>query len=490
MDLWKKTLHSLSESVQPFDFKQWIQPIHCRRLDEGARRLELAVPDDSHGQWLEEHFVGQIRDALRKLTDGDYQIWWSTYASEAADKRPVQEGLPLGPASLAAFKALTAEHSRPALAASASPSAASASPSASPSKDAPAGASSAPIPPRHQGGALVERYRFDSFVDGPTNQFAMSAAHAVAESPGTLYNPLFIFGGVGLGKTHLLHAIGHAVRAENAAARVLYVTSEQYVNDLIAGIQSKDMQSFRAKYRDGCDVLLVDDVQFIAGKDRTQEEFFHMFNTLHSSHKQIVLTCDQLPQAIPDMEDRLKSRLQWGLIADIKPPGFETRVAILKKKAEAEHFELDDDIAMLIARHVTRNVRELEGALLRLAATAKLSSRPIDLELARQTLGILGEELKRIDPTAITKAVCAEFKVSLAELKGPRRHRNITIPRQIAMYLVRELTDESLPQIGQLFGGRDHSTVINSLRRVEALRDANPEIRVQLDRVRRALRDG
>jgi chromosomal replication initiator protein len=262
------------------------------------------------------------------------------------------------------------------------------------------------------------------------------------------------------------------------------------VNDLIAGIQSKDMQSFRAKYRDGCDVLLIDDVQFIAGKDRTQEEFFHMFNTLHSSHKQIVLTCDQLPQAIPDMEDRLKSRLQWGLIADIKPPGFETRVAILKKKAEAERFELDDDIAMLIARHVTRNVRELEGALLRLAATAKLSARPIDLELARQTLGILGEELKRIDPAAITKAVCTEFKVSLAELKGPRRHRNITIPRQIAMYLVRELTDESLPQIGQLFGGRDHSTVINSLRRVEALRDANPEIRVQLDRVRRALRDG
>jgi len=250
------------------------------------------------------------------------------------------------------------------------------------------------------------------------------------------------------------------------------------------------MQSFRSRYRDRCDVLLIDDIQFIAGKDRTQEEFFHLFNTLHSSHKQIVLTCDQLPQSIPDLEDRLRSRLNWGLTADIKPPGFETRVAILKAKADAEGIELADDVAMLVARHITRNVRELEGALVKLTATTKLLGRPIDIDLAHQALGaLIGETLQRIAPEAILKAVAADFKVSLAELKGPRRHRNITVPRQIAMYLVRELTDESLPQIGNLFGGRDHSTVINSLKRVGALSDANPEIRAQLDRLRRSLRE-
>jgi len=465
LDLWKKTLTGLQSRVEPWDYKHWIMPVQCGGQDEVAREIVLAVPDESHGRWLEDHFAAFFHEEFEKLGQGGYRIRYTTYeaanavaqASEVASTAGPSHGLAPGRVDIFAVRDGTVSvHDV------------------------------TPIEPP----ALNERYRFESFVDGPTNQFAMSAAHAVADHPGTRYNPLFIFGGVGLGKTHLLHAVGHAVREKNPHARVRYVTSEQFVNDLIQAIRTDKMQSFRSRYRDRCDVLLIDDIQFIAGKDRTQEEFFHLFNTLHSSHKQIVLTCDQLPQSIPDLEDRLRSRLNWGLTADIKPPGFETRVAILKAKAEVDGLELPDDVAMLVARHVTRNVRELEGALVKLMATAKLSGRAIGLDLAHQALGsLLGEVLQRIAPESILKAVVAEFKVTLAELKGPRRHRNITVPRQIAMYLVRELTDESLPQIGHHFGGRDHSTVINSLKRVEALRDANPEIRAQLDRLRRSLRD-
>ncbi len=459
MDLWKKTLTGLQSRVEPWDFKHWIMPVQCGGQDDIARELVLAVPDESHGRWLEDHFASFFHEEFERLGQSGYRIRYTTYDDQLASSRgevsdqrieTKPESLPRDRQPEQRIEVVE------------------------------------PIEPP----ALNERYRFESFVDGPTNQFAMSAAHAVADHPGTRYNPLFIFGGVGLGKTHLLHAVGHAVREKNPHARVRYVTSEQFVNDLIQAIRTDKMQSFRSRYRDRCDVLLIDDIQFIAGKDRTQEEFFHLFNTLHGSHKQIVLTCDQLPQSIPDLEDRLRSRLNWGLTADIKPPGFETRVAILKAKAEADGIELPDEVAMLVARHVTRNVRELEGALVKVWATARMMGKPIDLDQAHQALGaIIGNTIQRIAPEAILKAVSAEFKVTLAELKGPRRHRNITVPRQIAMYLVRELTDDSLPQIGHHFGGRDHSTVINSLKRVEALRDANPEIRAQLDRLRRSLRD-
>lgn len=456
MDLWNKALTGIQAQVEPWDFAHWIKPVVCDVVDEARGEIVLAVPDESHGQWLEEHFASYIRKELSRLGGSELRIRYTTYENRQ------------GP-----LLAMTAPE-EPARALATSPA-------------MPAIEVLEPIEPPN----LNERYRFESFVDGPTNQFAMSAARAVADHPGTRYNPLFIFGGVGLGKTHLLHAIGHAVREKNPRARVRYVTSEQFVNDLIQAIRSDKMQGFRQRYRDRCDVLLIDDIQFIAGKDRTQEEFFHLFNTLHSSAKQIVMTCDQLPQSIPDMEDRLRSRLTWGLTADIKPPGFETRVAILKAKADLEGIDLADDVAMLVARHITQNVRQLEGALLKLVASQKLMHRPIDLDMAHQALGaMLGETLTRIMPDAILKAVVAEFKVSLTDLKGPRRHRNITVPRQIAMYLIRELTDVSLPQIGQLFGGRDHSTVINSLKRVEAMRDANPEVRTQLDRLRRMVRDG
>jgi chromosomal replication initiator protein len=442
VNLWDHALHDLSCRLEPSDFLSWFQPVRCQAVEPDSRRISLLVPDEAHGLVLAERYLPTISAALRDLTSAEYDVTFVTAEASSA--------------------ALAHEVSRPAAIARGRP-----------------GASGLPLNPR---------YRFDSFVDGPTNQFAMSAARAVADFPGANYNPLFIFGGVGLGKTHLLHAIGHAVLEKNPLSRVLYVTSEQFVNDLIASIQTRDTQSFRARYRDGCDVLLIDDIQFIAGKDRSQEEFFHMFNELHSSSKQIVMTSDQLPQSIPDLEDRLKSRLQWGLITDIKPPGFETRVAILKQKAALDGVDLPDPVAMFMARHITRNVRELEGALRRVLAMAALSGRAPDQEMVEQTLGVLTSHLVRVDPQQIIKAVAADHGVSIADMKGPRRHRNITVPRQLAMYLVRELTDESLPQIGAHFGGRDHSTVINSLKRVEALRDADPEMRARLERIRRALR--
>ncbi len=438
MNIWETALQDLGRRLGATDFQSWLQPLQLRSVDMQAGEIVLVVPDMSHGAVLSETYLGLIESSLREAGHRDFKVRF-VVDGDAAAAPEVREAR--------------------------SPRMVSA------------------------GAPLNERYRFDSFVDGPTNQFAMSAARAVADNPGGAYNPLFIFGGVGLGKTHLLHAIGHAVIERNPDARVLYVTSEQYVNDLITSIQTRDTQSFRARYRDGCDVLLVDDIQFIAGKDRTQEEFFHMFNELHSASKQIVLTSDQLPQSIPDMEDRLKSRLQWGLITDIKPPGFETRVAILRQKAVLEAMELPDDVLMFMARHVTRNVRELEGALRRVMATSRLMKRAPDLEMAEQTLGFLTALMKRVDPQHVIRIVASEFSVTIADMKGPRRHRSITVPRQLAMYLVREMTDESLPQIGALFGGRDHSTVINALKRVEALRDADPEVRQRLDRIRRALQE-
>jgi len=436
LDIWDKTVEALQSTVKPYDFAHWIRPVRCDRVDPGQQEIVLNVPDESHGRWLTEHFLDRISEAIASLTDTPYTVSFKTTEAPKVE----------APARVQ----VTSE-----------------------------------APPRPE---LVERYRFENFVAGPNSRFALTAAQSAAEQPGMRYNPLFLYGGVGLGKTHLLHAVGHEAIARNPNARVLYVSSETYVNDLIAAIRSGQMDRFRTRYRDECDVLLIDDIQFIAGKDRTQEEFFHMFNTLHSSHKQIVMTCDQMPSAIPRMEERLRSRLQWGLIADIKPPSFETRVAIVERKAAEDGIALPKDVAMLLARHITRNVRELEGALMRLDAQARIFGQPIDLETARTYLGDIVEgDLRRVSPKIIIKAVCETFDVTEAAMKGPRRHRHITQPRQIAMYLIRQLTDESLPRIGSLFGGRDHTTVLNALKRIEQLKGANPMIRDRVNRLAREL---
>ncbi len=457
LSLWERTAELLRPAVEPYNYRQWISPIRALEADEAQRLLVLLAPDGAHARWIEENFLGSIQQALRELTGGPFEI----------RVHPPKDGGPQeSPSTQPQTSPRDGDEARR---------------RSTPEERAPAVSSA-----RVEIPGLIGRYRFDTFVHGPNNQFALTAARAAADRPGSQYNPLFLYGGVGLGKTHLLHAVGHAVAAQNPAARIRYVTSETYVNDLIDAIRNDGMQAFRRTYRDDCDVLLVDDIQFIAGKDRTQEEFFHMFNTLHSNHKQIVMTSDQLPRSIPDMEDRLKSRLEWGLIADIKPPSFETRVAILKRKADEDEVPLNDAVAMLLARHITRNVRELEGALLRLAAHARIFGKPIDANMAREVLGdLVNEDLRRLTPEAIAKAIAHEFHVTLADLKGPSRARTVSVPRQVAMHFIRTLTDASLPQIGRYFGGRDHSTVLSALKRVDKLRQADPTFDERIERLKR-----
>jgi chromosomal replication initiator protein len=318
------------------------------------------------------------------------------------------------------------------------------------------------------GAPLNERYTFDRFVVGSNNQLSNAACRAVAEAPARMYNPLFIYGGVGLGKTHLMHAIGHVVLDHDPDKKVAYVSSERFTNDLIASIQEGRMADFRRRYRD-VDLLLLDDVHFLGEKERTQEEFFHTFNALHDAKRQIVMTSDRPPKEIPGLEDRLVSRFEWGLVTDIKPPDFETRVAILRKKAEDDQIPLADEVLDFIARNCRSNVRELEGAVIKLLAYSSLTRREVTTELARDALGTAliegpGQELT---PDLIRQKVAEEWGVSVDGLGSKRRTKELTVPRQVAMYLIRELLDLPLVEIGKLFGGRDHSTVIHSVNKVE-----------------------
>jgi chromosomal replication initiator protein len=318
------------------------------------------------------------------------------------------------------------------------------------------------------GAPLNERYSFDRFVVGPHNQMAAAACRAVAETPARMYNPLFIYGGVGLGKTHLMHAIGHAIVARDPLKRIAYVSSERFTNDLIASIQDGRMAEFRRRHRE-IDLLLIDDIHFLGEKERTQEEFFHTFNALHDADRQIVLTSDRPPKEIPGLEERLVSRFEWGLVTDIKPPDLETRVAILRKKAEDDNIALDDEVLQFIARNCRSNVRELEGAIIKLLAYSSLTRREVTTELAREALGgvlIEPDGARQVTPELIRQRVATEWGVSVDGLTSKRRTKELTVPRQVAMYLIRDLLDLPLIEIGKLFGGRDHSTVIHSLRKV------------------------
>ncbi|MGL5576924.1 MAG: chromosomal replication initiator protein DnaA [Sarcina sp.] len=314
---------------------------------------------------------------------------------------------------------------------------------------------------------LNPKYTFNSFVIGNSNRFAHAASLAVAESPAKAYNPLFIYGGVGLGKTHLMHAIGHYILKENPKAQVMYVSSEKFTNELINAIKDDKNEEFRNKYRN-IDVLLIDDIQFIAGKERTQEEFFHTFNALHEANKQIILSSDRPPKEIPTLEDRLRSRFEWGLIADIQAPDFETRMAILKKKADSEHLNVSNDVMVYVATKIKSNIRELEGALIRILAYASLTNREISVELAAEALKdiIANKGTADITVDTIQEAVANYFNLRVDDLKSQRRTRAISYPRQIAMYLSRKLTDMSLPKIGEEFGGRDHTTVIHAYEKI------------------------
>lgn len=335
---------------------------------------------------------------------------------------------------------------------------------------------------------LNDKYLFDTFVIGKGNQMAHAAALVVSEEPGTIYNPLFFYGGVGLGKTHLMHAIGHQHLSIHPNANVKYVTSENFANDYINSIQDRTQESFRQEYRN-VDLLLVDDIQFFADKEGTQEEFFHTFNELYDKRKQIVLTSDRLPNEIPKLQERLVSRFAWGLSVDITPPDLETRIAILRKKAKAEGLEIPDDTLSYIAGQIDSNIRELEGALVRVQAYSAIQQSDITTSLAADALGSMTKVDKKDNLTIadIQKTVCKYYGITLAEMKGKKRNKHIVLPRQIAMYISRELTDNSLPKIGKEFGGKDHTTVIHAHEKIENLVDEDPEITDNIQKIKQQL---
>jgi chromosomal replication initiator protein len=335
----------------------------------------------------------------------------------------------------------------------------------------------APAAPRPRGLVLNPRFTFDSFVVGSSNQFAHAAARAVAESPSRSYNPLFLYGGVGLGKTHLVHAIAHEVVRQSPGSRVMYLSAERFLNELINALRFEKMHEFKSRYRE-LDVLLMDDIQFIAGKDSTQEEFFHTFNALHDAQKQIVVTSDALPKEIPTLEERLRSRFEWGLIADIQPPDLEMKVAIIRKKAAAEKAAIPNDVALFIAGTVRSNVRELEGRLNRVLAFSSLTGKPVSVELARETLrDILGRDENRAVPSEILKTVASHYGLRLSDLKAKTNAKPIAFPRQVAMYLCRRLTGLSYPEIGRLFNDKHHSTVMHSVEKITKLVEDDPDFR-------------
>jgi chromosomal replication initiator protein len=334
---------------------------------------------------------------------------------------------------------------------------------------------------------LNPKYTFDTFVCGAGNQFAYAAAQAVANKPATNYNPLFLYGGVGLGKTHLLTAIGNHILSVNNAARICLYTSEKFMNEMINCIRYKKMEEFRNKFR-SMDVLLIDDIQFMAGKEATQEEFFHTFNALHESHKQIVVTSDKFPKDMAGLEQRLRSRFEWGLIADIQPPDIETKVAILKKKSEVDAISLPDDVALFLASSTTSNVRELEGMLIRLGAFASLTGNEISLTMAKEVLkDIIVEKNRDLNVEIIQKFVAEFFSLKVSELKSDKRLKNLVIPRQIAIYLCRELTKSSYPEIGEKFGGKDHSTIIHSFKKISTLLTSDTELKTTVETIKRGL---
>ena len=324
---------------------------------------------------------------------------------------------------------------------------------------------------------LNPRYSFSSFVVGNSNKFAHAAAVAVAESPAKSYNPLFIYGGVGLGKTHLMHAIGHQVLKKNQSARIVYSSSEKFTNELINSIRDDKTEDFRQKYRN-VDVLLIDDIQFLAGKERTQEEFFHTFNSLHDALKQIVLTSDRPPKEIPTLEDRLRSRFEWGLLADIQPPDLETRIAILRKKAETEHIDIPDEVILFIADRIPSNIRELEGALVRIKAYCTLNQISPNPEIAEEILkDILPKTVtKKISVSTIQRVVSEHYSIKPGLMRAKKRTREVAFPRQVAMYITRSLTNYSLPAIGEEFGGRDHTTVLHAYEKIKTDLENNPQL--------------
>ena len=428
--LWPRLRRQLERQLDPDEFATWFRPLRVRA--EAPGRLVLLAPNARFLHTLEESYRPAVDRAIAGLDDPAVEVLFSLAGGDEAEA-----------AEQAARAAAEEPAARPAVG----------------------------------GGAPFDaRYVFDTFVVGTSNEFAHAAARAVAERPSQSYNPLFLYGGVGLGKTHLLHAIGHHIQRQQPRLRVMYLVAEQFVNELINSIRFDRMPAFRERYRT-IDVLLIDDIQFIAGKERTQEEFFHTFNTLYTSQKQIILSSDSSPRQIPTLEERLRSRFEWGLIADIQPPELETKEAILRRKAEIEGVELPDEVAHFIARRVRSNIRELEGLLNRVIAFSMLTGKPLSPALAKETLkDILPEDGRRVSGQEIVKQVAKHYGLKVSEIKSRSNSRQVAFPRQVAMYLCKRLTDLSYPEIGKLFNDKHHSTVMYSVSKIEELRESDRDL--------------
>lgn len=434
-DLWDKTTNIIKSEFTEVGFNTWIKPIKPIKISQNT--LYLSVQNEFIKGTLETRYKDLIANAVKLVSSKKYEICIVLPTDDMFS-------------------------------------------SINPSPNE--GQSNTFIKDEIPSTTLNPKYVFESFVVGNSNRFAHAASLAVAEAPAKAYNPLFLYGGVGLGKTHLMHAIGHYISDNNPSKKIEYVTSEKFTNELINSIKDDKNVEFRNKYRN-VDVLLIDDIQFIAGKERTQEEFFHTFNTLHEANKQIIISSDRPPKEIPTLEERLRSRFEWGLIADIQPPDFETRIAILKKKADLENLDIPNEVMVYIANKIVANIRELEGALIRIVAYSSLTNAEITVDLASEALKdiISNKTSKQITINLIQETVGNFYNLRLDDFKSKRRTKNVAYPRQIAMYIARKLTDLSLPKIGEEFGGRDHTTVIHAYEKISDLLEKDESLKETID---------
>ena len=437
-NVWGKILHSLKGRLNQQTLDTWFSPIQFESLDSSQHVIRLRAPSQVIKDTVVTNYGKVLAESLNDLRLSGYSVGW--VVGKVTDWVP--ENLPVG------SETVTHDESEP----TSMPVTVTEVSQAPPSEP-----------------SLSSKYTYESFVVGTCNQFAHAASKAVAEAPGRTYNPLYLYGGVGLGKTHLMHACGHAIKSRNQHLKLCYISSERFMNDLINAIRYDKTQSFREKYR-SVDVLLIDDVQFMAGKERTQEEFFHTFNALYDQQKQIVISSDCPPREIPTLEERLHSRFEWGLIADIEPPDLETKIAIVKRKGDQMGVTIPDDVAMFIAGRVKSNIRELEGSLVRLIAIASLRGEPISKSLAQDAIRNIAKEEESgvITIQQIQKAVAQTYKLTNEELLSKNNARQISHPRQVAMYLCKNLTKHSYPEIGRAFGGKHHTTVMHSVEKIEA----------------------
>ncbi len=443
--VWKEILDSIKKQINSPYIIAWLEPLAIRTISD--TRIILEVPNDFWLVWIQKNYLEMIKNTCKEVLKKDFQVALeiNTKLTEKLDEEM--------PTSENEAELINKNFQK-----------------------------------KIEGSLLNKEYIFNEFIVGPSNQFAHAASIACANNPGENYNPLFIYGGVGLGKTHLVHSIGNQMIKNNPSLKICYLSAEKFMNELISCIKYDKMNEFRNKYRQNCDALLLDDVQFLAGKERTQLEFFHTFNALYEERKQIIITSDKFPKDIPTLEERLRNRFEWGLIADIQPPELETRIAILKRKAESNKMNLPDDVALYLATNIRNNIRELEGSLIRLEAYSSLTGIALSLDLAKDILkNIIQDSDKKLKLEDVQKHVAQFFNINTTELKSANKKKFIAFPRQIAMYLTRKHFNISFPEIGNIFGGRDHSTVIHAVKKIEDKMKNDKNLSVTLETIEKNL---